>query len=356
MVQDIRVELTKNKRVKPDMKSVKFGKSFSDHMFLMNYEEGKGWFDPRIVPYGPVEMDMATMVFHYGQEIFEGMKAYRTAEGKVQLFRPLENIRRMAISGERLVMPPVDEDMFLEALKKLIEVDAEWVPSEEATSLYIRPFMIATDVGLGVHASKTYLFCIITCPVGSYYPEGLNPIKIMIESQDVRAVRGGTGIAKCGGNYAASLRASLLAEYKGYSQVLWLDGVERKYIEEVGSMNIMFKVNGEVLTPSLTGSVLAGITRKSCIELMKTWGIDVTERLITVDEIVAAAEAGTLEEVWGTGTAAVVSPVGWLTYKDKTFEIGEGQIGKLTQRLYDGLTGIQWGKVPDNLGWTEPVV
>ena len=356
MIQDIRIELREDKREKPqDMSKVKFGKTFSDHMFLMNYDSQKGWHDARIVPHGPIPMDPGAMVFHYAQEIFEGMKAYRTESGAIQFFRPFENIRRMARSGERVSMPAMDEDMFMEALKKLVEVDMDWVPSEEGTSLYIRPFMIATDVGLGVHASDSYLFCILTCPVGSYYPEGINPIKILIEDQDVRAVRGGTGYAKCGGNYAASIRASVRAGKKGFSQVLWLDGVERKYVEEVGAMNIMFKIDGKIYTPELNGSVLPGVTRKSSIELLKGWGYEVIEKLISVDELVEAAKAGKLEEVWGTGTAAVVTPVGWLTFKDDTFEVAGGNIGEVTQKLYDGLTGIQWGKIEDTRDWTVTI-
>lgn len=356
MIQDIRIELREDKREKPqDMSKVKFGKTFSDHMFLMNYDSQKGWHDARIVPHAPIPMDPGAMVFHYAQEIFEGMKAYRTESGVIQFFRPFENIRRMARSGERVSMPAMDEDMFMEALKKLVEVDKEWVPSEEGTSLYIRPFMIATDVGLGVHASDSYLFCILTCPVGSYYPEGINPIKILIEDQDVRAVRGGTGYAKCGGNYAASIRASVRAGKKGFSQVLWLDGVERKYVEEVGAMNIMFKIDGKIYTPELNGSVLPGVTRKSSIELLKGWGYEVIEKLISVDELIEAAKAGKLEEVWGTGTAAVVTPVGWLTYKDETFEVEGGKIGEVTQKLYDGLTGIQWGKIEDTRDWTVKI-
>ncbi len=356
MIQDIRIELRQDKREKPqDMSKVKFGKTFSDHMFLMNYSSEKGWYDARIVPHAPIPMDPGSMVFHYAQEIFEGMKAYKTASGDIQFFRPFENIKRMARSGERVSMPAMDEDMFMEGLKKLVEVDKEWVPSDEGTSLYIRPFMIATDVGLGVHASNSYLFCILTCPVGSYYPEGINPIKILIEDQDVRAVRGGTGYAKCGGNYAASIRASVKAGKKGFSQVLWLDGVERKYVEEVGAMNIMFKIDGKIYTPELNGSVLPGVTRKSSIELLKSWGYDVIEKLISVDEIVEAAKAGKLEEIWGTGTAAVVTPVGWITYKEETFEVAGGNIGEVTQKLYDGLTGIQWGKIEDTREWTVKI-
>lgn len=353
VIQDIKITLRDDKREIPkDMSKVRFGKTFSDHMFLMEYNSKDGWHDARIVPHEPIPMDMGAMVFHYAQEIFEGMKAYRREDGQVQFFRPFENIRRMAASGARVSMPAMDEDMFMEALRRLVEVDKDWVPHEKGASLYIRPFMIATDVGLGVHASDSYLFCILTCPVGNYYPEGINPIKILIEDEDVRAVRGGTGFAKCGGNYAASIRASKRAAEQGFAQVLWLDGVERKYIEEVGAMNIMFKIDGKVVTPALNGSVLPGITRKSSLALIKSWGYDVEERQISVEELVAAAKAGKLEEAWGTGTAAVVSPVGQLTYKGETLVVGTGNIGEVTQKLYDGLTGIQWGKIEDPYEWT----
>ena len=283
------------------------------------------------------------------------MKAFRTPEGKVQLFRPTENIKRMNQSAERLCLPHIDEDLFLEGLKQLVSVDQEWVPFEPGTSLYIRPFLIATDANLAVHASHSYLFTIIASPVGSYYKEGINPVKIKIEEEDVRAVRGGTGYTKCGGNYAASLRASERAEKDGYSQVLWLDGIERKYIEEVGSMNVMFQIGDEIVTPQLTGSVLPGITRKSCIELIRSWGGKISERLITIDELIAAIESGQLTEAWGTGTAAVVSPIGELSVNGKTYIINNNEIGKVTQKLYDELTGIQWGKKPDPFGWIVPV-
>jgi branched-chain amino acid aminotransferase len=295
------------------------------------------------------------MVFHYAQEIFEGMKAYRTPEGKVQLFRPIENARRFNNSCDRLCVPKIDENFFVEAVKALVKVDADWVPDKQGTSLYIRPFVVATDCSLGVHASHSYLFAIICCPVGSYYKEGINPVKIYVESEDVRAVKGGTGYAKCGGNYAASIRAGERAEQNGYSQVLWLDGVHRKYIEEVGSMNVLFKIDGTVVTPALTGSVLPGITRKSCLELLRDWGVPVEERLITAEELFDAADADKLEEAWGSGTAAVVSPIGELGMGDKRVTVSGGQIGRLTQRLYDTLTGIQWGTEPDPYHWTVPV-
>lgn len=354
-MEKIAVELTKNPKAKPGTDNLPFGKHFSDHMFLMNYEKGKGWFNPRIVPYGPLELEPSAMVFHYAQEIFEGLKAYRRLDGSIQLFRPDENFKRMNSSCERMCMPPVDVEAMVEATKMLVELEKDWVPAAEGTSLYIRPFIFATDYAVGVHASKTYLFCIILSPSGSYYPEGIDPVKIMIESEDVRAVRGGTGQAKCGGNYAASIRAAQRAEQAGYSQVLWLDGVERKYVEEVGSMNVMFKIGGEVVTPALSGSVLPGITRKSCMELMNKWGQKVTERLISIDELIEASENGKLEEAWGTGTAAVISPIGEIAYQGKKYAINGGKIGSLTQKLYDSLTGIQWGRLPDEFDWIVTV-
>ena len=352
---DIQVKLAEQRKPLPDPDTLQFGKTFTDHMFLMNYDTGQGWHDARVVPYGPLSMEPSCMVFHYAQEIFEGLKAYRTPEGKVQLFRPVENARRLNSSCQRLCIPEIPEEDFVQAVKALVKVDEAWVPNKLGTSLYIRPFIIATDCSLGVHASHSYLFAIICCPVGAYYPEGINPVKIYVESEDVRAVRGGTGYTKCGGNYAASIRAGERAEAQGYSQVLWMDGVHRKYIEEVGAMNVLFKVNGTVITPQLTGSVLPGITRKSCLELLRDWGIPVEERLVTAQELFDAAKAGTLEEAWGTGTAAVVSPIGLLAWEDQKVEVSGGQIGALTQKLYDTLTGIQWGTIPDTHGWVVPV-
>lgn len=342
-------------KAKPDPKTLQFGKVFTDHMFLLNYDAGRGWHDPRIVPYAPLELEPSCMVFHYAQEVFEGMKAYRTPDGGVQLFRPYDNARRMNDSCERLCIPQIPEDLFVEGVRTLVKVEADWVPTEPDTSLYIRPFVIATDASLGVHASHSYLFCIICCPVGAYYAEGINPVKIYVESQDVRAVKGGTGYTKCGGNYAASIRAGERAEQNGYAQVLWLDGVERKYIEEVGSMNVLFKIDGKVVTPKLTGSVLPGITRRSCLELLRSWGYEVEERLISAQELFDAADAGKLEEAWGSGTAAVISPVGEMGWENRHVVINGGKIGPLTQRLYDTLTGIQWGKQSDPYGWTMKV-
>ena len=353
-MQEIKIIKNKNLKEKPDFSKLGFGKYFTDYMFVMDYSDDKGWYDPRIVPFDYIPIHPASTVLHYGAEIFEGMKAYKTADG-FQMFRPYENIKRMNDSAERLCLPTLDPEFTVEALKTLIKMEYDWIPNLPGTSLYIRPFMFGNDESLGVHAVHNATFVVILSPVGAYYAEGLSPVKITIESEDVRAVRGGTGYAKCGGNYAASLRAGKRAAEKGFSQVLWLDGVERKYIEEVGAMNVMFKLGNEIVTPMLTGSVLPGITRKSCIEILKDWGYNVTERLLSVDELIDGAEAGTLEEAWGTGTAAVVSPIGKLFYKDKGYVVSNNEIGALTQRLYDELTGIQWGEKPDKYGWVVKV-
>ena len=351
---NIRYEYTTHFKPKPTG-PVAFGTYMTDYMFLMNYETGKGWYDPRIVPYGPFQIDPACMVLHYAQEIFEGMKAYRDPNGNIRLFRPEENFKRMNRSCDRMCIPQVNVDDCVEAVKALVKLEQDWVPREKDTSLYIRPFIFATDNHIGVHASHTYLFAIILCPVGSYYPEGLAPVKIMIEEEDVRAVRGGTGFTKCGGNYAASLRAGDRAEKQGYSQVLWLDGVERKYIEEVGAMNVFFKISGQIVTPALSGSILPGITRMSCLELLRSWGYPVSERRLSVDELVSAARDGSLEEAFGSGTAAVVSPIGELSFHGEHFTVSGGKIGPVTQKLYDELTGIQWGRREDPFGWSVKI-
>ncbi len=351
----IKVTKTTAPKAKPDYNNLGFGKYFTDHMFVMNYTEGKGWYDPRIVPYAPIELEPSAMVFHYAQEVFEGLKAYYTKEGKVLLFRPDQNMARLNASNDRMGIPQIDEAFGVEAIKELVKIDADWIPKDSGQSLYIRPFIIATDASLGVHAAKNYLFIVILSPVGSYYAGGMNPIKIYVEDEYVRAVRGGTGAAKTGGNYAASIKAQVIAEKQGYTQVLWLDGVERKYIEEVGAMNVFFKVDGKVLTPALRGSVLPGITRKSCVELMKTWGLEVEERPISIEELSEAAKEGRLEEAFGTGTAAVISPIGELLYMGEKTIINEGKIGPTAQKLYDVLTGIQWGDGEDPFGWTTEV-
>ena len=328
-----------------------FGRVFTDHMFLWDWEAGRGWHDPRIVPFGRIDLHPASTVLHYGAEIFEGLKAYRRADGGIQLFRPMENIRRLNNSAERMSLPQIDENELLEVLTTFVRLEERWVPHTFGTSLYLRPFLYGNDEHLGVHAVKRATFVLIASPSGSYYAEGINPVSIMIESEDVRAVRGGTGYAKCGGNYAASTRAGERAAARGYSQVLWLDGVERKYIEEVGAMNVMFRIGDEIVTPALSGSILPGITRKSCIEVLRAQGYTVSERLLSLDELLSAMKDGTLKEAWGCGTAAVVSPIGKLAYRDEEYTVGNGGIGEITQKLYDTLTGIQWGKTEDPYGW-----
>ena len=349
---EIKIIKNENPKAKPDSNSLGFGKFFTDHMFIMDHDYENGWHNARIVPYGNISLSPASTVLHYGEEIFEGMKAYLTEDGKIQLFRPYENAKRMNSSADRLCLPEIPEEDFVEAIKKLVEIDKDWIPTAKGTSLYIRPFMFGNDETLGVHTVKHSTFMVILSPVGSYYKEGLNPVKILIETEDVRAVRGGTGFAKCGGNYAASSRAGKKAEEKGYSQVLWLDGVERKYIEEVGAMNVMFKINGEVITPALLGSILPGITRKSCLEILNKEGIKATERKLSLEELTKAVENGTLEEAWGCGTAAVISPIGLIEVNGKKYEINNGKIGPVSQMLYDKITGIQTGKVKDEFNWT----
>lgn len=352
---EIKITKTTSPKKMVDDDKLGFGKYFSDHMFIMEHDIGKGWHDARIVPFGNISLHPASTVLHYGSEIFEGLKAYRTENGDVQLFRPIENIRRMNNSADRMCLPQIDEKDAMEILTTFVKLEKDWVPHSFGTSLYLRPFMFGNDENLGVHTVHHTTFMIIASPSGSYYAEGINPVKIMIESDDVRAVRGGTGYAKCGGNYAASQRAGERAAQKGYSQVLWLDGVERKYIEEVGAMNVMFKINGEIVTPALTGSILPGITRKSCIEVLKDMGYKVSERLVSVDELVGALKNGELEEAWGCGTAAVVSPIGKFSYHDEEFIVNGGEIGEITKKLYDTLTGIQWGKTEDKYGWVYKI-
>lgn len=352
---EIKLEKAKTLKEKPDSSTLGFGKIFTDYMFMMDWNIDKGWYNQRIVPFANISLHPASTVLHYGSEIFEGLKAYRRKDGKVQLFRPIENIRRMNRSAERLCLPQIPEDMAMEILTTFVRLEQDWTPDAEGTSLYLRPFMFGNDETLGVHAVHNATYVIIASPVGSYYKEGINPVKIMIEDEDVRAVRGGTGYAKCGGNYAASNRAGERAEKKGYSQVLWLDGVERKYIEEVGAMNVMFMIGDEIVTPMLSGSILPGITRMSCLEVLRKEGYKVSERLLSIDELADAMKNGTLKEAWGCGTAAVVSPIGELCYKDVKYTVNNGEIGKVTQHLYDTLTGIQWGKIEDTFGWTQEI-
>ena len=357
MSKDFKISITRTTTPGqiPDPHTLEFGKVYTDHMFLMDYTEGRGWHDARIEPYHDLTLSPAAMVFHYAQEMFEGLKAYQRPDGGIQLFRPMKNIERMNNTNRRLCIPELDPEDALTAIKTLVDVDSRFVPTLEGTSLYIRPFIIATEPHLGVKPSETYLFCIILSPVGAYYKEGLNPVKIYVEDEYVRAVKGGIGFAKAGANYVASLAAQVKAHELGYSQVLWLDGVEHKYVDEVGAMNIFFVLEGEVVTPALVGSILPGVTRDSCVNLLKSLGYNVSERRITIDEIVAAHDAGKLLEVFGSGTAAVISPVGELNCHGTKMVIGDGSIGKLSQMLYDTLTGIQWGKTEDKFGWTVRV-
>lgn len=351
------IKFTRNAKLGtlPPSDKLGFGRIFTDHMFVMDYTDEKGWFDPRIVPFEPISLSPAACVLHYGAEVFEGLKAYRRDDGSVQLFRPIENAMRLKRSCERIGLPSINPDDVVEAMKAVVKADKGWVPSDPGTSLYVRPVLFGTDPDLGLHGVHKAMFLIVLSPVGSYFPGGLKPVSIVLETEDVRAVRGGTGEAKCGGNYAAANRAGARAEEKGFSQVLWLDGIERKYVEEVGGMNVMFRIAGKQVTPALTGSLLPGITRKSCIEMLKSWGEPVEERLLSVDELIKAAEDGTLEEAFGIGTAAVIAPIGEITYKDKTYTINNNKIGKMSQKLYDELTGIQWGSKPDPFGWTVKV-
>lgn len=353
---EIRFEERKELKEKPDQSNLGFGRYMTDYMFVMDWSKKDGWHDARIVPHEPITLDPACVVLHYAQETFEGLKAYRTKEGKIQLFRPEMNAKRMIRSNERLCMPEFPVDMFVEAIRALVEVEQDWVPSEPNTSLYIRPFMFASEASLGVHMADSYKFMVICCPVGAYYATGLDPVKILVEDELVRAVKGGTGFTKCGGNYAGSILGQVKAEKLGYAQVLWLDGEERKYVEEVGTMNIMFKIAGEIYTaPIEGGTVLPGVTRDSMITLLREWGYTVNETRLSIDDLMKAGHDGTLEEVYGTGTAAVISPVGELRYKDDVVVINNGQTGELTQKLYDTLTGIQWGDIEDTHGWIVEV-
>ena len=333
-----------------------FGKIFTDYMFEMEYTEGKGWHDPVIHEYGPISLDPSAMIFHYGQEMFEGLKAYISKDKKIYLFRPDMNAKRANKSNERLCIPQIPEKHFIQAIEELVKIEKDWIPTEDGTSLYVRPFIIATDSFLGVAVSKTYKFIIILAPSGSYYANGIQPVGIWIEDEFVRAVRGGMGFAKTAGNYACSLIGQEKAHNDGYSQVLWLDGVERKYIEEVGAMNIFFKIDGKVVTPMLNGSILPGITRDSVLKICEHLNIPHEERKISVDELIEAQKNGKLEEVFGSGTAAVISPVGKLRYKNDVYIIGEGKIGPVSQKLYDTITGIQYGKIPDPFGWRVEVL
>lgn len=353
--QSIKIQLSTAKKEKPNAAYLGFGKYFTDHMFMMDYSEELGWHDPQILPYAPISLDPSAMIFHYGQSVFEGLKAYIAENGEARVFRPEKNIQRLNRSNDRMNIPLIDEAFVLKAIKKIVSIDKDWIPTAPDTALYIRPFVFSTEPYIGVVPAKEYKFMIILSPVGSYFEGGMNPIKIAVESDSVRAVYGGTGEAKTGGNYAASFKAQKEAEKKGFSQVLWLDGVERKYIEEVGAMNVFFKIDGVVVTPSLHGSILHGVTRDSVIHLLKSWDIPVSERRISIDEIYEASANGLLEEAFAAGTAAVILPIGQLTYQNKDAVINDRKIGAISKRVYDTLTGIQYGTVEDKFNWIETI-
>jgi branched-chain amino acid aminotransferase len=352
MTEPIRITRTTTKKDKPKDKDLVFGTVFTDHMFVANFEEEKGWYDPRVEPYAPLSLDPATSVLHYGQSLFEGLKAFRGKDGKIRLFRPQKHVERLNRTAKRMTIPPLDPELILRSWTTLVDVDRDWVPSAVGTSLYIRPTVIASEAFLGVRPSKAYVYYVILSPVGPYYAGGLAPTKIKVIDKYVRAVVGGLGEAKTAANYAASLYAQEEAKHEGFTQVLWLDGVQRKYIEEVGTSNIMLRIGEEIVTPPLAGTILAGVTRDSALALLREWGMRVSERPITIDELVQAAHAGTLREVWATGTAAVISPVGELAYKGERIVVNEGKIGEVAQRLYDSIVAIQYGAAPDAHGWT----
>jgi branched-chain amino acid aminotransferase len=348
---EIKIVKTANPKEKPEEDSLIFGVEFTDYMFEMDYTEGVGWHDAVIKPYGPIEIMPSAMVLHYAQEVFEGLKAYKTPSGEVQLFRPDENFKRMNRSNARMCIPQIDEDFLLEALKALVKMDEAWIPKSPGTSLYIRPFVFATDPFIGVRVSKRYKFMIIMSPVGSYYKGGMIPSRIYVESEYARTVRGGTGEAKCGGNYAGGLAAQQKVHDMGFEQILWLDGEKRQYIEEVGTSNVFFLIDDVFVTPSLEGTILNGITRKSVIDLLKHWGETVEERRITIDELYEAYQQGKIKEAFATGTAAVISPIGALGWKDAEMTFNDGKIGEYSQKIYDTLYGVQTGNLEDPLNW-----
>jgi len=358
MAYSFTITRTTAPKPKPDPDNLVFGKFFTDHMFIMDYSDDKGWHDGRIVPYGPIALDPAAAVLHYGQEMFEGLKAFKAPDGRVLLFRPDMNAKRTNRTNERLCIPPVDEELFIEAIRALVKVDADWIPDKPGTSLYIRPFIFADEPFLGVHPAHHYKFVIILSPVGAYYSGGNGGLfctKIYVEEEYVRAAPGGTGFAKVGGNYAGSLKAQEKAARAGCAQVLWLDAIERKYVEEIGTSNAFFVIGDEIITSPLTGTILPGITRDSVIQLLKKWGLNIQERRLSIDEVIKAAEEGALKEVFATGTAAVISPVGELLYRGRSIVVNDRQVGELSQKLYDTRDGIQTGKIPDDMGWTMAV-
>jgi len=358
MKYEFKINKTTTPKTKPDPNTLKFGKEFSDHMFVMEYETGKGWYDGRIVPYGPLSLDPAASVFYYGQEMFEGMKAYRTPDRRVQLFRPYMNAERTRKTNERMCMPDIDPELFVSAIKALVDIERDWIPEKVGTSLYIRPFIIADDPFLGVQAANHYKFIIICSPVGPYFDipgGGIAPTSIFVEDEYVRAAVGGVGFAKVGGNYGGALKAQESAAKHGCAQVLWLDAVEHSYVEEIGAANAFFMIDDEVITAPLLGTILPGVTRASVIELLKKWGVKIKEERLRISDVVKAADEGRLKEIFASGTAAVISPVGELKFKDNSLTVGDGGVGALAQRLYDTLYGIQTGTIADDMGWTVEV-
>src|SRR5437660_2499852 len=352
MSDAIRVVKASTHKPKPKDAELGFGNVFTDHMFVADFQEEKGWYDPRVEPYGLLPLDPAAAVLHYAQAVFDGLKAFRGVDGKVRLFRPQKHVERLNNSAKLMCIPPLDPELALRSLVTLVGIERDWVPKAIGTSLYIRPTIIASEPFLGVRPAKSYIYYVILSPVGAYYPEGINPVKILVVDKYVRAVEGGVGGAKTGVNYAASLYAAEEAKHAGFTQVLWLDGRERKYIDEVGTMNIMLKIDDEVITPPLSqGTILPGVTRDSALTLMREWGLRVSERAISIDEVARAARDGSLREVWGTGTAAVISPVGELAYAGERIVINGGKVGELTQKLYDAIVGIQYATAPDTHGW-----
>jgi len=352
------IQITNSPKEKPNPNTLVFGEKFTDHMFIMDYDAKKGWSDGRIVPYGPIALEPAAAVFHYGQELFEGMKAYRAQDGRVLLFRPYMNAERARKSADRMCMPDLDPEMFVEAVKAIVDLERDWIPNKPDTSLYIRPFMIADDPFLGVHAAKHFKFIIICSPVGAYFSgsnEGLMPTSMYVEEEYVRAAMGGVGFAKVGGNYGSSMKAQEKASAKGCDQVLWLDALEHSFAEEIGAANAFFVIDDEVITPPLLGTILPGITRNSVIELLKKWGIKVAERRLRIEDVAKAAEHGSLKEIFASGTAAVISPIGKLVFKDKEIVVGDGKSGEIANRLYEALYGMQTGRLKDDMGWTMEV-
>ncbi|MBC2699522.1 MAG: branched-chain amino acid aminotransferase [ANME-2 cluster archaeon] len=350
-MSDIKITKSKTSKIDSvDFENLGFGEVFSDHMFSMDYENGE-WINQRIEPYGKIEFEPAMCTLHYAQAVFEGLKAFHVKDGSINIFRPEKNLDRMNRSNERMCMPTIDKDMFFDAMNELVKLERDWIPKDTGHSLYIRPFMFGTENFLGVHPSSTYRFMIILSPVGAYYKEGFNPVSLLVPEEYVRAVKGGVGEAKTAGNYAASLLPARIAQEKGFTQVLWLDGEHHKYIDEVGTMNIFFVIDDEVITPPLEGSILPGVTRDTALDLTKSWGMKVSERRISIDELIQSSKEGRLQEVFGTGTAAVISPVDEIQYRDTNININEGQIGPIARRLFDEISGIQYGEISDTHGW-----